>query len=313
MLHREDVIWAYRVILGRNPESEQVVTEKANACPNMIVLRDSLLASQEYLQSTTPRGKTEILFDDCDGDRYCLDLTDHAISRQIMAGEYEPEVLSCIKDIVTPDSICFDVGANIGYFAIKLDRLGAYTIALEPVPYLFDRLWAGIRERSRSNPFTNINIFAFREAAGAEAGEMVMIHAPATINPGGAYLAPKGTVPPPNHVAEPTPVVTLDSYLHGNISDVFNERKVQLIKLDVEGAEPLAMKGAIEMVDRFHPIVIAEIHRQQYLKVSGQSPEEFVRFMQKLGYPSCHMLGVGQAARLNPAKLPDYCNALFVP
>lgn len=315
MLSAESVVWAYRILLGRDPESEAVIREKMGACANLGILRDSLLASDEYKKGLSVDGaKTEIIFEDEDDDRYVLDLNDHAIGRQIMAGYYEPAVLSCIRKLVKGDSLCIDVGANIGYFSVKMARLGAEVLALEPVGYLYKRLAKGLRENERicaaaQEVWGPAHPRQF--AAGAEDGEMVMVHAPATINHGGAYLMPAGTKAPPNHVAEKTIVVKLDQFLE--TWPALFTRGIRLIKMDVEGAEPLVSLGAWELIKTYKPAIIAEIHRPQYAKVSNTTPEEFVSRFRQLGYKAYFLHGEDEVVEFSPTdRLPNYDNILLV-
>jgi len=317
MLTPESVIWAYRVLLGRDPESQEVIREKVAACANLGVLRDSLMASQEYMEAQSIQGaKTEVIFEDEDGDRFVLDLNDHAIGRQIMAGRYEPAVLNCVRKLVQKGRLCIDVGANIGYYSIKMGRMGAKVLALEPVSYLCERLSKAVRENEALDrltfPVGTGGVVHYRQfAAGAEDGEMVMIHAPATINQGGAYLMPAGTQAPPNHVAETVTVTRLDKFMR-TWPDLF-DHGVRLIKMDVEGAEPLVVLGGWELIKKYKPAIVAEIHRQQYAKVSETTPEEFVGRLRQLGYRAFFLHGENEVVEFSPTdRLPDYDNILLV-
>jgi FkbM family methyltransferase len=311
----EAVTWAYRLLLGRDPESEQVIREKMGACPNLEVLRDSLMASEEYKKAQTIEGgSSEVIFVDDEGDRFFVDLNDHAIGRQIMAGCYEPAVLNCIRKLVKEGHTCIDVGANIGYFTIKMARLGAQVLSLEPVSYLYKRLSKGVKENERlctSNYDAWGAAHPRQFAAGSEDGDMVMVHAPATINQGGAYLMPEGTEAPPNHVAESTIVVKLDQFLE--TWPTLFLKGIRLIKMDVEGAEPLVALGAWEAIKKWKPAIIAEIHRSQYMTVSKTTPEEFVDRFRQLGYQAYFLHGENDVVEfLRTDPLPDYDNILLV-
>lgn len=45
---REDVVWAYRMILGREPESDAVINEKLNGCNSIDKLRAEMLTCTEF-------------------------------------------------------------------------------------------------------------------------------------------------------------------------------------------------------------------------------------------------------------------------
>ena len=52
---------------------------------------------------------------------------------------------------------------------------------------------------------------------------------------------------------------------------VAGERHVDVIKADIEGAEPLAMRGAIRILTRDRPVILSEINAGPMQKVSSAS------------------------------------------
>jgi hypothetical protein len=52
MVTRDEVIWAYRLILGREPESEAMIEAQRQYNPDLATLRRGLLQSQEFAAST---------------------------------------------------------------------------------------------------------------------------------------------------------------------------------------------------------------------------------------------------------------------
>jgi hypothetical protein len=52
MITRDEVIWAYRLILGREPESESIIEAHCRANPDLATLRRGMLRSQEFVAST---------------------------------------------------------------------------------------------------------------------------------------------------------------------------------------------------------------------------------------------------------------------
>lgn len=317
MIEPDLVVWAYRVILGRDPESQEVVQEKVHSCANLGVLRASLLNSTEYRQANTPEGSTEVIFEDDEGDRFCLDLNDLAIGRNIMAGRYEPEVLAIIRQLDLKKRVCIDVGANIGYFSIKMAQMGArHVYAFEPIKYIYDRLEKTVSEMALKERLSGLTMPIRTHnlaVGGKDSAPMVAIHAPDTINHGGGYLAPAGIEPPPNHAAEPVSVISLDSFAQAR-EGVFQD--LALIKMDVEGAEPMVVDGGWELISQSRPYIIAEIHRTQYEKVSQTTPEAFLdRF-----FRACYRAFVIRTpdpcdlVELLPnERMPDYGNVLLMP
>ena len=75
--------------------------------------------------------------------------------------------------------------------------------------------------------------------------------------------------------AVPISLTTLDDYLHGE--------RVDFIKMDIEGAEGLALKGMLKTLEKWRPIVVSEF-RPANIKKSGIDPEWFFKVFNDLGY-----------------------------
>ena len=64
MVSREEVIWAYRLLLQRDPESDKIIEEKRLLCPSVASLIDGVLQSEEFRQnrhkSTTRLGPSDL-------------------------------------------------------------------------------------------------------------------------------------------------------------------------------------------------------------------------------------------------------------
>lgn len=70
-------------------------------------------------------------------------------------------------------------------------------------------------------------------------------------------------------------VKTLDSLSLGH---------VDVIKIDVEGAELLAVEGAMRTIERDRPIILSEILPSQLQRVSRCSPRQYLEYFISRGY-----------------------------
>jgi len=59
---------------------------------------------------------------------------------------------------------------------------------------------------------------------------------------------------------------------------------VDLIKIDVEGAEGLVIRGAQNLIERHRPIVTSEFSMEMLSRVSGMPGQEYLAFFQARGY-----------------------------
>src|ERR1051325_7247595 len=92
-----------------------------------------------------------------------------------------------------------------------------------------------------------------------------LIHAIKSNNGGGAYLKMLERIPA-GHQAIEVPVLTLDSY--------GVKRPVAFIKIDIEGNELLAFRGARNLLIEDRPIILSELHPAQLMEVSHATPAE---------------------------------------
>jgi tRNA G37 N-methylase Trm5 len=68
-------------------------------------------------------------------------------------GEYEPAETKLVQSIVKKDWVCFDVGANIGYYTILMAKLGKEVYAFEAEPYNYRMLIINMRTNNIINRY----------------------------------------------------------------------------------------------------------------------------------------------------------------
>lgn len=135
-----------------------------------------------------------------------------------------------------------DIGANVGIFSVAFAGRFDEVVAFEPMPHVLECL--------RANVPANVQVEPYAIADHAGATEMI----PTIHNCGGSYLFNHDRVamPPSKKDASwaiPVSVRTIDSY---------DFDAVDLMKLDVQGAECLAIIGAKETILRHRPVVMVE-------------------------------------------------------
>jgi FkbM family methyltransferase len=137
-----------------------------------------------------------------------------------------------------PGSVVVDVGANIGLFALRHALAGARVFAVEPHPGAFGRLRRNIGANGLDGRVT-----ALPWALGGASGWARLVGAPVT---------PRTRVVP--DPAGTVPLRTLDSL----VADLGLER-IDLLKLDVEGAEVAVLRGGRRALPRVRRLVL-EVH-----------------------------------------------------
>jgi FkbM family methyltransferase len=180
----------------------------------------------------------------------------------------EPEVrltYFLLRRLASTD-VFYDVGANIGYYSMLAAELGAYVHAFEPVPSTFRILDLNVAQY-RNRVVTNC------VALSSEDGTASMFlpedwYITSTLVEQTLQSITKNTIT--------VPTCKLDTYVNGQ-----NKPAPTIMKIDVEGAELLVLKGGSSTIADYHPIIIMEVcPGQRGLDLSVPAAE----FLLKHGY-----------------------------
>ncbi len=283
-LDREDVVIGFRLLLGREPESDEAIQAHISL-GSIENLGDALMASQEfrskYFQAQFSESKwvaSQVL------DQYLMwvDLHDRYVSNGCLNNNWEPdETTFFISRLHTGDTV-LDIGANIGWFTlVAAKHIGpAGTIhAFEPRPITYSMLSKTVSQNGLRN-FVHLWEYALSDSAG----EVILNWAANTDNPGGSFVTTDKTGQA-GHESVRVRAAKLDELLPDVAPDV--------IKIDVEGAEPMVFSGAVNALGRRKPIILSELFPNQLLKVSGKTSAQYIQQMKDYGY-SCYLLEGGK-------------------
>lgn len=176
------------------------------------------------------------------------------------AGDFEPDLQRAFSETLKPGQVVYDVGANVGFMTMVAARLvgpeGA-VVAFEPSRETGRQLLSQIE----LNGFKNVTLV--RAAVSDRVGTASFTtHEFSDMN----RLAELGTTAG----IETVPTTTLDAI-------ALAHRPPNMIKLDVEGAEILVLRGATRVFREHRPILLAEIHSEQLNR-------EFRPLMREFGY-----------------------------
>ncbi|WP_082688845.1 FkbM family methyltransferase [Ruegeria marisrubri] len=182
--------------------------------------------------------------------------TDH-IQKQVSVSRvpYEADLIRDILKRIIPNSVIFDVGANIGNHTLALAAHGANVTAFEPDA----RLVSYLRESININSFSG-DVSIVNAAVGASKGKGHLE---------GGSLENIGM----QHFSEDSQgsinLVTLD--------DFRPKKRVSVLKIDVEGMERQVLDGAIRLLHSDKPFVYAEAS-------SPSNLDELVEWAQEFDY-----------------------------
>jgi len=216
---------------------------------------------------------------DAYGFEILLDLHDPAVSRPLLlAGDYEPHVAHTLLGLLRTDTHFLDVGANVGYFSLlaatRCPQGRVY--AVEPDPQNF-RLFSasialnGLRER----------ISAVQTAASDEDGLAMLSDLGNPENRGARFTA-KTRSALEAHVHGPAPTFT--EVRMARLDRLFAGERIDVLKIDVEGHEPPALRGAEGLLSTYKPAILLEFSPGNIINIASEPPETMLQFLRGLGY-----------------------------
>ena len=215
-----------------------------------------------------------------------LDRTDEAIVREFMSGEYEPLGTELMQRLIRPGMAVLDIGANIGYYTLLYARQvgpkGA-VYAFEPTPDTFSMLRKNIQSNGFSDTVRLIEAAVSDHSGTAE----IFIN---QYNKGDNRLYGSGSM-------RRVPVETK------RLDDIFSAREhVDFIKMDIQGAEGLALRGMRDIIARDHPVIVMEFWPRLYTKLDS-SAREILETLSAAGYSFEDI--DDEANDVRPATVPE--------
>src|SRR3974390_3330884 len=197
---------------------------------------------------------------------------------------YEPVFYRNFVDRIRPGMTVFDVGAHVGIFtlgaALRVGKSGC-VFAFEPAPDTVDML----RRHVRMNGMDDVIEVVPSIVSDADGKATFYAHGLSMA----ASMSQSNTVD--LNPERPERAATLD--LTSMARDTFCETRgisPDVIKIDVEGAEYLALKGAERLLGagRPSPVILCEVH-PVHMKNCGGSLADFEQYLSRLGYTASRL------------------------
>lgn len=216
-------------------------------------------------------------------------------------GTYEKGILHYLGSTLNKGDCFVDVGANIGLMSVYASKLvgkEGKVLSFEAMPSTSELFLENIE----INKLENIVVNNF--ALGSYEGK-TKIYDNWQVNRGGASLVVK--------TAESNSF-EIDIY---RLDTVFQKELIpRVIKIDVEGFELEVLKGAVETITKFHPILIIELSENR--KNVHDSSLEIIDFIKTLGNYRFYKLKGGKERKSKcieiriPEDLPDHDNIICI-
>ncbi|MBK8467145.1 MAG: FkbM family methyltransferase [Chloracidobacterium sp.] len=217
------------------------------------------------LSPTMPR---EIVVKTIDGRELFIDTKNNSYKYVYFLGEYESVISNIFRRLINPDNICLDIGANIGWYTTLFQKLvgpAGQVHGFEPVPHIFTLLGRNVKLNVPPD-----NVMINNLALGNEEKD-VELHVFADMPDGHSSISTFGHA---DYETFTSKMTTLDSYLSEHEID-----NVSIVKMDVEGAELMALQGASKLFEQ-ERLPIFEIEMALATsKGFGYIPNDLIEFI----------------------------------
>ncbi len=196
------------------------------------------------------------------------------VRNQVIAGEYEADEISIYKKIIFSNDIVIDIGANEGFISLLFSQLvgnEGHVYSVEPDQWNV----AILNQNIELNEIKNIHIINC--AVGEERSVKKFYF---TIDPkckgGGAWGSLLNNPMANTDKALDVQVEKLDELCK-------DLKSISLIKIDIEGYEYNALKGAKEIIRKTQPTISFEVNLSKWADLEVRVSDMF-QFLKNIGY-----------------------------
>jgi len=200
-----------------------------------------------------------------------LDSRDLVSQTILMTGMWDPKVTAFVDGNLHPGDVFIDVGAHVGYCSLLASRaVGAEgkVIAVEPNPPTIARLERNIRLNHADN-------IVVRKVASTDAETTLRFFQAGVENTGRSSVNQ-------NHARGGSEISVAGVPLDRMVQSLGLSR-VDLVKIDVEGAEMQVLAGMTDILARYRPKIVVEL-RFEFLENMGSSLAAAEAFFRANGY-----------------------------
>ena len=190
-----------------------------------------------------------------------------------------------------PDDVLIDIGGNVGWYSLLLHRLAPPDVDIltfEPDDMNFRLL----SENLSLNGADNVHP---QQLAVSDVDGVQTLH-----RYGNSNLGRHSMLQLQDGEAVDVPTTTLDSFW---TAQGLGDRVPRLIKIDVEGYELVALRGAESVLARC-PAVLSE-YSPPYMRTGGLDPAEYVELMTGHGFQPSY-IRKGGLTPADPKTLPQF-------
>jgi FkbM family methyltransferase len=218
-----------------------------------------------------------------------------------------------LSEFIKPGDTVLDLGANFAYYTERMSKIvgdSGKVYAYEPIPFTFEVLKMLVK-------YFKLNNVTYYQKGVSNKTETVRFTVPkmdiGTLSTGQAHIAGRKNDIENNNDYKFTQeetfdceVVALDEFYSNSLPNL------TFIKIDIEGAELFALKGAKNLLHQYKPVILIEIN-PIFLEGFGLTEADMLDFIKETGYEIFYLNEATQKlVPLNNKPLWEF-NFLLIP
>ena len=266
-----------------NRTAERVLQEARSATPQQAFTTQPAVAPA--IRPPIYMGNNIALLCTTNYNKMFVDTRDLLIAPWLLIhGEWEPEETDLVKKLVKLGDVFVDVGANLGYYSLIAARAGAsHVYAFEAQPSTYELLGKNVIINWMTKFITYENLAVYSHTTDLEF--FVRNHYPGNSSLGFA---------PPDQLGKWFDTTTAVKVHAVSLDDYFADKpgKIDLLKVDVEGAEPAVFEGARRTLAQNRGIKILCEWSPDQMATARQDPAHLVELWAEQGFRA-HVLHTG--------------------
>ncbi|WP_368417597.1 FkbM family methyltransferase [Rhodovarius sp.] len=184
-------------------------------------------------------------------------------------GRDEPETVAWIESLPA-DAVLWDIGANIGLYALFAAKRGLRVLAFEPSAQSFAAM---IRSAEANGLDRRIDAFCLALGEGVAQGGRAGVGSIARLEMASSEAGHSmhSTVSGPARFSQAVPAISVDGFIAA-----FGATPPSHIKLDVDGIEPAILRGAA--------VTLAAHVREVLVEIEGEAAQAIPGDLARLGF-----------------------------
>ena len=270
-----EYVRAFRLIYGRNPTKNELPTLEHLS---KLLLKEqprifrAIISSYDHQVLRTPFSvrfsDKDLIYIPLHEFQLAVDALDFSVGQPLASGGYESHLRAFYQTRLKPGMTFVDVGANIGLYSMLAAQLvgdSGRVISFEPNSENCRLILLSIIK----NQFANVSLFplALSDVTGYTFFSTFLG------SNGGMLPSDESVLGDPNCTVVPT--MRMDDFIH---------ERVDIIKIDVEGAEGLVVRGAQKLIEMYRPLVTSEFSMEMLPRVSKMPGHDYLSYFRGHGY-----------------------------